>query len=362
MRLYCSNAIQAKLGCKCDKQPAPTDPLDSWYAHLITVRRRNIVVVTLLDFRFVILIAGVKEKQWAGIEGTILQRIRETLQAYEIPAEALDAYLPADTVFAKCAAAEPRERARLSSVVKQVRQVLLDDPDAQRLQNGINATSGTAGDGKVNYWVPARELKRALLLRYGVPIPAVELEFSLNLERYEARRTLIVPADTTFWALDDYLQTAYRWHRGHHHMFTLPPVPNRETPSLIAPAGLGECYASPEEQVFDERQTHLLDLLQEGDTFQYSYDFGDGWEIQCRLTRCLPNYPDPLPACTLLEGAAPPEDVGGLPGFLAFLDILSNKEDPAYMDTMLRGGRYWSIPWTMEHINYLYRDRHYSIR
>jgi hypothetical protein len=47
----------------------------------------------------------------------------------------------------------------------------------------------------------------------------------------------------------------------------------------------------------------------------YRYDFGDGWELIIRLEDIMDDYYFGYP--TLLDGAetAPPEDVGGIPGF-----------------------------------------------
>ena len=55
-----------------------------------------------------------------------------------------------------------------------------------------------------------------------------------------------------------------------------------------------------------------------------------------------------LPVCTLYEGAAPPEDVGGVDGYLDFCDILSNPANEAYMGTREWAGEAWFKPISAE--------------
>ena len=53
----------------------------------------------------------------------------------------------------------------------------------------------------------------------------------------------------------------------------------------------------------------------------YNYDFGDSWQFRIKLEEIVDDYYFGFP--TLLDGAetAPPEDVGGIPGFYEFLRV-----------------------------------------
>ena len=58
---------------------------------------------------------------------------------------------------------------------------------------------------------------------------------------------------------------------------------------------------------------------------KYTYDFGDGWEHSIVLEKRL--APDPnlvYPTCTDGRRACPPEDCGGVGGFYALLDAISD--------------------------------------
>ncbi|ASK62469.1 hypothetical protein CFK37_10065 [Virgibacillus phasianinus] len=64
----------------------------------------------------------------------------------------------------------------------------------------------------------------------------------------------------------------------------------------------------------------------------YTYDFGDDWQFLITLEEVTEDYPYGYP--TLLDGAenAPPEDVGGLPGYYEFLNIYHNDNHPEHKE------------------------------
>lgn len=64
----------------------------------------------------------------------------------------------------------------------------------------------------------------------------------------------------------------------------------------------------------------------------YNYDFGDGWQFRIRLEAIVDDYYFGYP--TLLDGAetAPPEDVGGIPGFYEFQRVYRDVKDPEHKE------------------------------
>lgn len=75
------------------------------------------------------------------------------------------------------------------------------------------------------------------------------------------------------------------------------------------------------------------DYLEKRGELAYNYDFGDGWQFRIKLGDIVDDYYFGYP--TLLDGAetAPPEDVGGIPGFYEFLKIYRNPKHPEYKET-----------------------------
>lgn len=64
----------------------------------------------------------------------------------------------------------------------------------------------------------------------------------------------------------------------------------------------------------------------------YKYDFGDDWNFIIKLEQIVDDYYFGYP--TLLDGAetAPPEDVGGFPGYYEFLKAYRDESHPEHKD------------------------------
>jgi hypothetical protein len=121
-------------------------------------------------------------------------------------------------------------------------------------------------------------------------------------------RVVDVPASATLPELHDILQAAVGWSDAHLHQFltddTTYGVPDKDL------VGIQQ----------DETGVRLRDLP---DTFGYAYDLGDGWEHEVRVIGAGTGEP----GCVYGEGACPPEDCGGPPGYQHLLEVLA---DPAH--------------------------------
>ncbi len=170
------------------------------------------------------------------------------------------------------------------------------------------------------------------------------------MKRYTAKRTLIVPARRTFSDLHQILQRAFDWENYHLHEYVLH---DDQEHRLYAAGAYDEELDDTDGTLGADGDFCLVDLLSDGSRFTYLYDFGDGWEVELRVASPLENYDKAHPTCTVFEGDAPPEDVGGVYGFLEFLDAVSNPEDPGH-DRMLEwaGSRWRFRPNESKDINY----------
>ena len=91
----------------------------------------------------------------------------------------------------------------------------------------------------------------------------------------------------------------------------------------------------------DARNIRLGAILARGETrFTYTYDFGDDWRHTIVVedvvaADLMAEYP------RFIDGArrAPPEDVGGLPGFEEFLRVVAAPADPEHDTLMTWYGR-----------------------
>jgi hypothetical protein len=110
----------------------------------------------------------------------------------------------------------------------------------------------------------------------------------------------------------------------------------------------GRRYREPgqenEESVIDEQDVRLRDLnLSVGDRMGYCYDFGDNWQHQLLLEAILTPVPKVLyPTCLSGERRCPPEDVGGIDGYVELLEAIG---DPEHED---HGAM---LTWAGEHFN-----------
>ncbi|WP_432354250.1 IS1096 element passenger TnpR family protein [Sporosarcina sp. A2] len=118
----------------------------------------------------------------------------------------------------------------------------------------------------------------------------------------------------------------------------------------------------------------------------YHYDFGDGWRILIELEDIVEDYHFGFPTLLDGDGNAPPEDVGGPPGFESFLAIMDNPKHPEFdhmtqwvaqtrykdydkntINNILKHVKYKKTEWDkINHVNYMivsdpYRDSDVSV-
>ncbi len=139
-------------------------------------------------------------------------------------------------------------------------------------------------------------------------------------------RRLLVPATITLPKLHDLLQLAMGWTNSHLHSFTI----DKKTFGM---AGVDDFE---ELNMLDERKQTLEAALGDGiREFVYEYDFGDSWRHRITVKRLArPNTDWHYPLCTGGARAAPPDDVGGPPGYEEFLAAIKDPKHEEH-DSML---------------------------
>ncbi len=163
-------------------------------------------------------------------------------------------------------------------------------------------------------------------------------------------RRIIMPAGATFNRLHDVIQTVTNFQSGYpHEAYHLYEFDLKEENTRVT--NDEEAYQEhlhfkknrkayekrlstmpPEradfEKAYQERLQIVVrkptglkidDYIEKYKEILYRYDFGDDWEFIIKLENIVDDYYFGYP--TLLDGAetAPPEDVGGIPGFYDFL-------------------------------------------
>ena len=141
------------------------------------------------------------------------------------------------------------------------------------------------------------------------------LEVTLDDVEPAVVRRLDVPLDIRLDRLHLTLQSAFGWMDGHLWEFHVRDV-EWGIPDPDWPDG-------PR----DARKATLWNVIEdiEAKTFQYLYDFGDGWEHTIRITNIEDADPKAsYPALIEASGRCPPEDVGGPWGYEEFLEALGD--------------------------------------
>jgi hypothetical protein len=142
-------------------------------------------------------------------------------------------------------------------------------------------------------------------------------------------RRLLVPATITLPKLHDLLQLAMGWTNSHLHSFQ---IGNKSY--SMADAELDEL------QMLDEAGYTLEEALGSSvREFFYEYDFGDGWRHRIKLRHI--EKPDAewfYPLCVAGERAAPPDDVGGPPGYEEFLRAIKDPKHEQHKDMLAWAG------------------------
>lgn len=140
----------------------------------------------------------------------------------------------------------------------------------------------------------------------------LQLEIVLRDVRPRVWRCVLIPSDFTLARVHEALLTVMGWQGCHLYSFSIANTTYVE-----------DTYDWPEASV-DPATVRLGDVVSPGDSFEFHYDFGDGWEHRITVTDRLPAAGRMRPACLAGEGACPPEDVGGPWGYAEFLKAIDD--------------------------------------
>jgi hypothetical protein len=117
------------------------------------------------------------------------------------------------------------------------------------------------------------------------------------------------------------LQDVMGWTNSHLHEFEIHGT-------RFAPPDVDGEFDDDSEDSSSVRLSELA--LKPGDTFQYLYDFGDGWEHIVAIQEV--GVQGSSPRCLNGARACPPEDCGGPGGCSDLLDRLNDPSHPEHRD------------------------------
>lgn len=145
-----------------------------------------------------------------------------------------------------------------------------------------------------------------------------QLKVSLKDVSPSIWRQLLVASDTTLLHLHFIIQAAMGWENSHLFAFRIR----------------GAEYTVPADEDLGSRnagQFTLADVVtKSGTQFSYLYDFGDSWDHLIQVEMIKPASDTPVPVCLKGKRACPPEDCGGVWGYMQLLNTLKNPKDADY--------------------------------
>jgi len=147
-----------------------------------------------------------------------------------------------------------------------------------------------------------------------------QLKVSLLDTKPPIWRRVLVDGGSTLDCVHKVIQAAFGWWNYHLHEFDVGGM-RYGIPDLVEDWG---------DRPHDERRTRLDAIAGEGSSFQYTYDFGDGWDHRIIVEKVLSTASTATPACVDGRRACPPEDCGGTWGYRELLEILADPAHPEH--------------------------------
>lgn len=154
-----------------------------------------------------------------------------------------------------------------------------------------------------------------------------QLKVTLRDSRPPIWRRLQVSGATSLEKLHWIIQAAFGWTDSHLHQFII----DRQT------------YSLPEfeldefgDEIKNERRAKLGQLgLVPKSKFVYEYDFGDDWDHEIVVEKVLEKEAGvSYPRCTGGKRAGPPEDCGGMWGYVRLQEVIKDPKNDEHQSMM----------------------------
>jgi hypothetical protein len=173
-----------------------------------------------------------------------------------------------------------------------------------------------------------------------------QMKITLKSIRPPIWRRVVVPSHITFHQLHKVIQAAMGWEDYHLYEF--------EIGNIIIDLPEDELFPSFREK-YDAKKTKISQFfIEEGQKCTYTYDFGDYWQHTILLEKTETSL-TPLSHPTCLKGkrACPPEDIGGVYGYMQIVDMLNSTNVDEEIEHFFEwyGGEYDPEYFNIEEVN-----------
>ena len=333
MQLHITKKLADKLKIKPELKEVE-DELFSWRANYVQENGFRFLIFMNDATRFSIVLNEAKMPKIKKLEPLFKDVLYQTLIEMGMNPDVAEKYLAelGDIAYAKNS--DRQRTAQLNKSAEYVWYYLNDLKGDVEISIPINKSYFKYG---LDQFGNSQQLFFEMLeKRYGLNIRrfrAFDLTVTLDLAGEDAVRKLRVPANMTFQKFHRALQNAFGWRDYHLYQFSFgaPWNGNPYAPSDVKLVPFEEDLEfSPEAQLIHGKK--LEDFLPRYDKMIYTYDFGDDWQHYIQLDKIIEDCGEELPQLIDGSGDAPPEDVGGIPGYYRFLEVMADPQDENHDD------------------------------
>jgi hypothetical protein len=151
-----------------------------------------------------------------------------------------------------------------------------------------------------------------------------QIKITLNDSRPKIWRRVLVRSDLLLSDFHKIIQTTMGWTNSHLHQFIKD--------GTFYTVRMPDDVFWGEMNNVDYKKIKVSDLLTaENEKIRYQYDYGDNWEHDITLEKILPiDEKKKYPICVAGKMNCPPEDCGGIWGYLNMLKILKKPDHEEY--------------------------------
>ncbi|QAT40649.1 plasmid pRiA4b ORF-3 family protein [Clostridium sp. JN-9] len=328
------------------------DPIFSWTANWTKVwdnrRAEDMLVLVNNETRFVVAIYEVKRNSLKNVAEMMKTAILNTLLSMNLNPDLVAEYMrmSGEVEFVQNSSRKASSwvsKAGMDCALYVASEYngipkMFNDTVGSFVNRLIVNCSGAYKDAFYPYVAMINALSK-VTGRQAYKYRAFELLVTLDLDIYKAVRKIIVPADIQFKQLHKVLQSVFEWKNYHLYDFTVFDKGSNKMTARIVPSE--EDLEYDNEAILMGNHT-LSEFLSKQKYIIYTYDMGDSWQHEIQLIDIIDEYHKESPYLLEASGQTPPEDVGGVPGFINFREIMMNPNSPEYKEMQEWAG-YWTV-------------------
>lgn len=183
----------------------------------------------------------------------------------------------------------------------------------------------------------------------GIKPKILQLKISLNGIEPEIWRRFLVKDNISFEDLHNIIQIVMGWENYHLYEFKVKDINIVAKEDNFYVDAVWKIFMKEPKKSMFASETLLNELIKRSkQKFYYLYDFGDWWEHTIVVEKIFEDESIMYPICIDGENACPPEDCGGIVGYIELLEIRENKNHPEYEEKI--------VEWLGEDFNPSYFD------